>query len=211
MKKLVLLSGGLDSTAALMWALRTKEPGDEVRALFFYYGQPAGPNEVERSIAACRALDVPFIRCDVSSVFTGTNSGLFRPRGSEVVAGLDTAFVPVRNAVLITAAAGRAKTFWPDDPAELIVGFNREDVGGFPDCSDLFVAAIMGAINIGLGPKGDIRVVAPWAGKPKREVVEWVRSAAPEWMQLIEASWSCYREQGPCGVCTACVVRARAL
>jgi queuosine biosynthesis protein QueC len=212
MKKLVLMSGGLDSTAALMWALTSATEADEVQALFFYYGQPAGQNECARSLAVTRELGVKFTRCDVASVFTGTYSGLFSPRYSKVVDGLDTAFVPVRNALLITAAAARALTFWPNDvPVELVVGFNQEDARGFPDCSDLFVAAITGALNIGLGRGEDrIKITAPWSAKSKRDVVAWARSTVPQWMPLIEQSWSCYREQGPCGVCTACVVRAGA-
>lgn len=220
MKALVLLSGGLDSTAALIW--RCQQPGD-VAAVFIYYGQPAASRECERAIATARALGVPFHRLDLATAFYGgSRRGLFTPQPSGYEHGVDTAFVPLRNPLLLSAAAARALMLWPlqrDRPlsgilephVELVVGFNQDDVQGFPDCRAIFVGAFEHALNLGLGHSGAIRVVVPWATMPKREVIRYVRECSPEHMPLIDASWSCYREQGPCGECTACVARARAM
>jgi 7-cyano-7-deazaguanine synthase len=207
-RTLVLLSGGLDSTAALLWARRR---GGEVHAVFIYYGQPSATRECERAIAATRALGVPFNRLDVASAFYGGSSqGLFTPRPSGTEHGVDTAFVPVRNPVLLSAAAARALMLWPGEPVGLCVGFNANDAAGFPDCRPAFIEAFETAINLGLGG-ALITVLAPWAQSSKRDVVTWVRENAAERMPLIEASWSCYRERGPCGECTACVTRAAAM
>jgi 7-cyano-7-deazaguanine synthase len=206
-KALVLLSGGLDSTAALLWAMRER---GEVHALFIYYGQPSGQNEVERAIAATRELGVPFNRIDIASAFTGLSTGLFQARPSGIVGGVDSAFVPARNVVLLSCAAARALSLWPGEPVELVTGFNSGDVAGFPDCSLDFVDALVATINLGLAAPARVSIATPWALHSKREIVEWVAATVPARMPLIEASWSCYRERGPCGECTACLTRARA-
>jgi len=205
-KVLVLLSGGLDSTAALIWALKR---GGDVRALSVYYGQPAGIRECERAIAATRELGVEFYRSDISSAYYGGLPGLFRPSPSGLMGDVDSAFVPMRNPILLSVAAARALLIWPRSHVRLVVGFNAGDCAGFPDCSPLFVEAFSHAINSGLGESEHVTVDVPWANLSKRDVVSWVLSNAPERTRLIDASWSCYRDSGPCGECTACVTRTR--
>lgn len=206
-RALVLLSGGLDSTAALLWARRR---GGAVAALFIYYGQPAGQRECERALAVTRELSVPFYRVDISSAFYGQSAGVFMSRPHGLAVGVDTAFVPVRNPVLLSVAAARALIIWPNEHVELVVGFNGDDAEGFPDCRVPFISAFETAINAGLGV-GRVVIEAPWRLTFKPGVVQWVRENEPAGMPLIEASWSCYRERGPCGECTACVTRVRAL
>lgn len=209
-RSLVLLSGGLDSTAALIWALKN---GRTPEAVFIDYGQPASGRECERAIATIKALGVEFHRLDLASAYYGgSRRGLFIPQPSGTEHGVDTAFVPLRNPLLLSAAAARAIMLWPTErDVELVVGFNGDDVRGFPDCSPEFVSAFEHAINLGLGHSHAVGVTAPWAAMPKRDVIRWVHDAVPESVALIEASWSCYRERGPCGECTACVVRAAAI
>jgi 7-cyano-7-deazaguanine synthase len=208
-KTLVLLSGGLDSTAALMWA-RKRERQTAIEALFIYYGQPSGQRECAAAIAISRELGVPFHRCDVASAFYGATTGLFQSRPAGQAAGVDAAFVPVRNPVLLSVGAARALMLWPRSKVELVVGFNAGDVCGFPDCSAAFVGAFENAINEGLGDDELVQVVTPWAKHPKAEIVQWAQQNVPEHMDLIQRSWSCYREGGPCGECTACVTRKAA-
>jgi len=209
MNTLVLLSGGLDSTAALLWALHGG--AGDVRALFVHYGQPASDREIRRAIAVTTALGVTFVRSDLSGAFYGATSGLFLPKDRALLEGLDVAFVPARNLLLLAAAVVRARVLWPTGPVSLVVGFNREDAGGFPDCSVDFVEATADAINLGLGSAGNIHIRSPWVNHSKREVIDWVRQHEPRHVSLLEQSWSCYQSDGPCGRCTACVVRARAI
>jgi 7-cyano-7-deazaguanine synthase len=207
MRTLVLLSGGLDSVAALIWA---EETGHEPHALFFDYGQPSAQHEIESAIRATRALAVRFHRCDLRSAFGGQATGLFFPSASSTVNGVDTAFVPCRNVVLLTVAAARAAVLWPGEDMALVVGFNQPDTLGFPDCTADFMLQLEATINVGNADKPHVRIAAPWRGDTKPGVVGWVRKHAPARMALLEESWSCYRERGPCGVCTACVTRAGA-
>lgn len=205
-KTLVLLSGGLDSTAALLWALKG---GEDVSTLFLYYGQPASTPEIRRAIAVTQELGVPFHRSDISGAFYGVSTGLFQPVPAGMQGYVDRAFVPARNPVLLSVAAARALCLWRDANVRLVTGFNLDDVRGFPDCSEAFVSAFQDTIDLGIGEKR-LEVVTPWSKSSKAEVLGWVRANAPEHQALIDASWSCYRPEGPCGECTACVTRARA-
>lgn len=207
MSTLVLLSGGLDSTAALLWAL---QGGSDVRALFCHYGQPATDREMRRALDVTKALGVPFLRSDLSGAFYGATTGLFQPRDSAVIDGLDSAFVPSRNLLLLASAVVRARVLWPSGPVEIVVGVNQDDAGGFPDCTVDFLDAAADAVNRGLGTGAGITIRAPWVHLSKRQIIGWARDTVPERFDLIEQSWSCYRPNGPCGQCTACVVRERA-
>jgi 7-cyano-7-deazaguanine synthase len=207
MKTLVLLSGGLDSTAALLWA---RANGGVDAALWTYYGQPAATREGERAVAVAKRFELPFLRLDIASAyFGGAPRGLFLPKPAGVEGGVDRAFVPLRNPLLLSAAAARALRTWPDGGVRLVVGFNADDAAGFPDCRQAFLVAFAQALNAGL-PEPQVVFAVPWLDVPKAGVVRWVLENAPTEMPLIEASWSCYREQGPCGECTACVTRAKA-
>lgn len=206
---LVLLSGGLDSTAALLWARRR---ASEVHALFVYYGQPAHSHECERALAVTRELGVPFHRVDVASAFYGGPSrGIMAGPPSGVEGGRDTAFLPMRNPLLLSTAAARGLLLWPDDPLVLVAGFNADDAAGFPDCTLDFVDAFETAMNLGLGRPRAVSVETPWVQYTKRQIVDYVRAFEVDRMPLIEQSWSCYRERGPCGECTACKLRTAAL
>jgi len=206
MNALVLASGGLDSTAALVYAVQSY--GREcTTGLFVYYGQPAADREIRSVIAACKALAVPFVRCDLQSVFHGSTTGLFIPRESAIVGGRDTAFLPGRNAMLLAAAATCGGIRWEPNPYSVLVGCNAHDAAGFPDCRLPFLTAAEDAFRAG---GANLNVVAPWLTKTKRQIVDYVRAEAPEHLDLLRASWSCYRPDGPCGACTACMARVGA-
>ena len=209
MKKLVLFSGGMDSTAALAWA---SQDGARPEALFVYYGHPAAQHETERAIAATRAMAIPFHRMDLASAyFGGSAQGLYLPVSAGTEGGIDKAFLPLRNPLLITAAAAYAFAHWPGESVELIVGCNATDASGFPDCRRSFLAAVEETLQLALGTFGRVTVTAPWLDRSKAEVIEWVRDHAPRWYTLLFESWSCYRSKGPCGECNACVSRAHAI
>lgn len=204
MKTLVLLSGGLDSTAALFWALHAKR---DVACIYFYYGQPAAERELRRAIDLTRDLKVRLFRCDLQSVFYGTHAGLFMARDSAVVGGRDTAFVPARNPVFLSTAAACACGHWQQEPVELVVGYNTQDAAGFPDCRREFIEAMEATLNAG---GNRVTITAPWLDAGKSEIVRWVEEHTPERLAQLENSWSCYRFDGPCGVCTPCLARAGA-
>jgi queuosine biosynthesis protein QueC len=205
-RSLVLLSGGLDSVAALL--LETKWGADNVEAVFFRYGQPMAAREFASARRACEALSVTLHMRNLEPVFHAFTAGLMAsPASGKDDSGKDTAFLPGRNAVLIAVAASMADQSWREG-ASLIVGFNRGDASGFPDCRAEFCGLLEDSLRSG---GSSVRIRAPWVKHTKRAIVEWVRRETPTGIALLEQSWSCYSGSGPCGVCTACLSRADAL
>lgn len=203
---LVLLSGGLDSVAALL--LEAKRGPERLAAVFIDYGQPMLERERESAWRAADECGVQLHQIDISGTYRGFLSALMASPVSGVDdGGRDTAFLPGRNALLLSLAASLGCRIWPGGVA-LVVGFNAGDAAGFPDCRRSFCAAMQTALVAGGAP---VQVLAPWIGVTKRWIVQWVRRESPGRLHLIESSWSCYSAKGPCGACTACKTRAEAL
>lgn len=210
MKRIVLLSGGMDSTAALAWAVG-KHDGADPQAMFVYYGQPAASHEVERAIRVSRDNGVPFQRMDMASAYVGgAAQGIMMPVSAGIELGLDKAFLPLRNPLLITAAAAYALAHWPGETIELVVGCNADDARGFPDCRLVFLHSLEQALQLSLGAEGRVFITAPFVRASKADIIAWVREHAPGWYTDLVSSWSCYRAKGPCGECNACVTRKNA-
>lgn len=202
----VLLSGGLDSTAALCWATRRYI---DVRAFAVDYGQPNRDAELTAGHAAAAALEVPYVGIAVADALrperpAGLMAGVPTP-GS--VDGIDRAFVPGRNLLLATTAFSHACTWWPTGPIDLILGACEEDQAGFPDCRPSVLGQLAHALSLGIGR--ELRIRSPWADYTKRQILYACQPDAVGF-DLVRRSWSCYRPKGPCGGCGACIKRAAA-
>lgn len=200
----VLLSGGMDSVAALWWA---RARYDRVAAMLFDYGQP---NRDQELTAAYRAAEDA--RADLNLRFALADT---LPRGRGILAGivdhddqahgLSPAFVPGRNLVMLTVAAAHACVAFPNGNIDLVIGACKEDAAGFPDCRAGVFSKLAEALRAGNGRQ--IGIVAPWVDLHKASIWGLISAEARE---SVARSWSCYRADGPCGACTACVLRARA-
>lgn len=206
---LVLLSGGLDSVAALGWA-QLKHA--RVRALTFSYGQPHRDAEVTAAQRTARARGVKWSELALADVFTGGGFLDGVPDHDPDVA-ISRAFVPGRNLVFLSIALSHAMVMWPDAlHLTLVIGCCREDAGAFPDCSEAFTASAAKTLTLASGRT--VRVSAPWCRMPKARIVDyWVtQQHDDEMLRLVRESWSCYRGgKAPCMTCTACVLRLKAL
>jgi len=200
----VLLSGGLDSVAALHWAsVRYRH----VRAIGFDYGQPNRDAEIYSAGTAAEVLGVPFERIVLADAFprAGLLSTMPLPANDDDLRGAHPAVVPGRNGAFLWLAAAHSVTWWKNGNIGLVIGANKGDAAGFRDCSPSFLLKLGTAIRDGF--MRQIEVVAPWIDRTKAQIL---REAAPEALHAIARSWSCYARTGPCGMCTACVLRARA-
>ena len=205
----VLLSGGLDSTAAV--ALAPEAGCEPAVALFFDYGQHAARKEehAARGIAgfyriAFERIELPWIaRFSKSALVAGVGEP---PRWSPDRLD-DTApravWVENRNGIFINIAAFYAAEQGRD---AIVVGFNREEAAAFPDNSADYVDRVNRALELSLG-RG-VRVIAPTLGMSKREIVERALALGIPW----ELLWSCYRGGNlPCGSCESCLRLKRAV
>lgn len=202
-KACVLLSGGADSTAALHLALGKYA---ELRAIAFDYGQPNRDHEIGAAQRCAEASSVPFARIVMADTLATGRGLLGKVRDHEPGAlGLNPAFVPGRNAIFLTTAAAHACSWWPTGNVALIIGATAEDSAGFPDCRRGFFDML--SVSLRYGYAREIGIIAPFTAMTKADALRGLDDVG---RAAVARSWSCYRKPGPCGTCTACVVRAKA-
>lgn len=180
---LILMSGGVDSTALAYMAL-----GRLGGLLFIDYGQPAAEQE-RRAVnrwAGPRGVEVIDLACDLSGVDDHMRTGV----GAD---GLR--ILPGRNLVFIAHAINVAKSRgW----AEVWIGANAGDEP-YPDCRPAWVSALDALSQADTG----IRVMAPLISRTKAEIAQWGAEMGID----LSGAWSCYQPTADglqCGACHSC-------
>ncbi|MDH3626563.1 MAG: 7-cyano-7-deazaguanine synthase QueC [Acidobacteriota bacterium] len=210
-RAVVLLSGGLDSATCLAWAIRE---GWEAHALSVRYGQRHAV-ELERAAELADGIGAASHRiADVDLGFIGgsalTDLTLDVPDGRGVDGGdeIPITYVPARNTILLSLALGWAETL---EAEAIVVGVNRIDYSGYPDCRPAFIAAFerLAGLATRAGVEGcPVRVLTPLLDHGKGEIVRLALQLGVD----LSRTLSCYdpSPQGsPCRRCEACVLRAR--
>ena len=201
-----LLSGGMDSAVAAAWAQR--EGGFTLVTLTVDYGQR---HRVEIGAAGrisgwLGAAEHIVIRADLraagGSALTDEIDVPKAPGGDEI----PITYVPARNTVLLALALGVAEA---RGATALVIGANRVDYSGYPDCRPEFLEAFQHVADVGTraGVEGRApQVLAPLIDLPKSGIVELgARLGVP-----FEETVSCYDPSGDgraCGACDACRLR----
>lgn len=214
MRKVVLLSGGLDSATCLAMALRDTDPA-EVLAVNMYYGQ-----KHEREMLSAREISafygVELMEMDLSVIFSRSDCSLLKSSNNAIPEGAYaeqqkktpgepvSTYVPFRNGLMLSAAASIAVSVG----AEFVFyGAHADDAAGnaYPDCSPQFSRSINDAIYLGTG--GKVSVIAPFIHSTKADIVKvGLRLKVP-----YELTWSCYNGgDHPCGKCGTCIDRIKA-
>lgn len=209
MKAVVCVSGGMDSTAAAIWAWRHYS---EIVLFSARYGQLNADNELPRAEALRRHLgEVKLMHVPLCEALsrTGLRAGAVSGHDGR---GNSRAIVAGRNPLLITSAASHAAAMW-DDSFDVVMGCNADDAAAFPDCTAAALNAVGQALSLCMSRQ--IRVVAPFVDQTKAQLLSGNAGIgttrwAPEDVRLLQLTWSCYAESGPCGVCSACEKRAEA-
>jgi 7-cyano-7-deazaguanine synthase len=208
-RAVVLLSGGLDSTAAV--ALASEAGCEPAAALFFDYGQHAARKEEIAARGIAGLYHIPFERIELPWMARFSKSALVAPAGEPPRWSPDrlddtaprAVWVENRNGIFVNIAAFCAAE---RGMAAVVVGFNREEAAAFPDNSEEFVDRVNRALELSLGRR--VRVVAPTLRMTKREIAERALALDIPW----ELLWSCYRGGDlPCGSCESCLRLKRAV
>ncbi len=203
--RVVLLSGGIDSTTALAWAKEAAPPASVVLALTVDYGQR---HDVEMGHAhdVARHYGVPHRIIDLSGYGTLTRSaltsGIDVPEGGYDKETMAATVVPGRNSVFLSAAVGIADSI---DAGAVVIGVHGGDHEVYPDCRPGYFTAMRNAMAE--ATEGRVLIEAPLLHKSKTDVVS-VGAALGAPYAL---TYSCY-VGGPihCGRCGTCVERAKA-
>ncbi|MEZ6116077.1 MAG: 7-cyano-7-deazaguanine synthase QueC [Pirellulaceae bacterium] len=151
----VLFSGGQDSTTCLYWALRHF---DHVLTLGFDYGQKHIV-ELQQAREIARVANVPFDVMDIRGTLSGsslTEHDKDMNQSHEQNSELPASFVPGRNALFLTLAAGYAYT---RGIADLVGGMCQTDYSGYPDCRRVFIDSI--TTSLSLATDCDFRIHTP--------------------------------------------------
>tara|TARA_Y100001973_G_scaffold99714_1_gene159353 strand:- start:509 stop:1057 length:549 start_codon:yes stop_codon:yes gene_type:complete len=177
MKKILLLSGGLDSGYILS---SLEEP---VYALTFDYGQR---HKIEIEYARKLALSFGVIEHKIVTIDLPFDSAL---TGVDVVSDLPP-IVSNRNAIFLSVAAGYAESLGCRD---IYMGANASDYEDFVDCRPVVLNRLAAAFPYKLN------IHTPLSEMTKAEVV----SACFATNFDLSKTMSCYNGTN-CGVCDAC-------
>lgn len=210
-RAVVLLSGGLDSTTCLAWAL---DQGYECFTLAVDYGQRhrveleaarrlsalLGATEHRELLANLRALGGSALTADVPV-----------PKGRAVermAEEIPVTYVPARNTVLLALALAWAETL---EASDLVAGMNALDYSGYPDCRPEFLSAFEALANLGTraGVLGrPFHVHAPLLSLDKAGIIRLGLGLGLDY----SLTHSCYDpapDGAACGACDACLLRRK--
>jgi 7-cyano-7-deazaguanine synthase len=204
---LVILSGGLDSTVCM--ALAARRTGQPPLALTFDYGQ-RHRTEVDRAagVAGHYRAEHLVVRLDTSawggSALTDESQPV--PTAGSDPSEIPVTYVPGRNSIFLSVALAVAEARQLD---AVWIGVNAIDYSGYPDCRPEFIEAFRRVAEVGQrrGVEGwPVEIVTPLIESSKGGIVRTgLELEAP-----LHLTWSCYQGgDRPCGVCDACVLRAR--
>ena len=194
MKSLVLLSGGIDATVAMV------QTGASL-ALSVNYGQ-THRRELAAAAAVARHYDIEHHELDIAAALdipcALTGRGQIPEKHAEQP---DATFVPGRNLMLIAIATAWANAW---GYGAVVIGANADDNAGYPDCRPQFIQQVSEATRTGYR----VAIWSPLVRMTKRQVVERGR----ELDVPFDLTWSCYRGGvDPCGRCGACESRDEAM
>ncbi|MGQ0521130.1 MAG: 7-cyano-7-deazaguanine synthase QueC [Actinomycetota bacterium] len=204
---LVVLSGGLDSTVCM--AIAGEEAGRPPLAVTFDYGQ-RHRTELERAAAVAAHYGAEHLVVTIDMGRWGgsalTDPAIDVPAPGDPVQAVPATYVPARNLVFLSLAAGIAEV---RDCDAVFIGVNALDYSGYPDCRPEFVASFRttAALALKRGVEGrPVDVRAPLIAATKTDIVRrGLELGAP-----LHLTWSCYRAgPAPCRACDACELRAR--
>lgn len=207
-KALVILSGGMDSTVLLHYVTNTLRH-EQVYAITFNYGQRI-IREIECAkfqAKACnvkehKIINMDFFR-DISKMSALTNTDLKIPKAREDIGNAQPlSYVPFRNLLLLTTAAGWAESIGAE---HLYYGaVQTDDFSGYWDCTSNFLSKVNGLYA--LNRKNIISINAPFMAFSKEDVI----ASGIHHKVDFRHTHTCYEGTDPaCGECVSCSARIK--
>lgn len=206
---LVLLSGGLDSTTVLAYALKK---GYDVATLSFDYGQRHNIELLSsRSVADFYGVENTVFKIDLRQVGGSslTSEMPVEKRDIEKIGeSVPNTYVPGRNTIFLSVAAAIAEVRGGID--RIMIGANAIDYSGYPDCRPAYFSAMERALSLGTrigNEKGGFHIEVPLQYLSKAEIIRLGSSLGGAPYHL---TTSCYEGKRPaCGRCDSCQLRLR--
>ena len=208
----LLLSGGLDSTTMLAYAI---DAGFDVHAMTFRYGQ-RHVAEIEAARRVARHYGVrDHVVVDIDlRTFGGSaltaDIDVPKDRGdAELAQGIPITYVPARNTIFLSFCLAWSEVLGASD---IFIGVNALDYSGYPDCRPEYVAAYERMANLatrgGVEGTTPVRIRTPLLDLTKREIVRLGLSLGVDYALTL----SCYDPTPDglaCGHCDSCRLRRK--
>lgn len=204
MKTVVLVSGGMDSVAALYQA-HTEHT--VVGAVSFDYGSKHNHKEIPFAAWHCRQLGIPHRAITLDFVGQLFKSDLLKsggaiPDGHYEQQNMKQTVVPFRNGIMLAIAGGYAESI---EASGLVIAAHSGDHAIYPDCREDFMKAMGDAIR--LGTYAAVGILRPFIHNTKAEIARRGHELGVDFAQ----TWSCYKGGDVhCGTCGTCVERREA-
>lgn len=208
-KAVVLLSGGLDSSTALGWAL---SEGYSVFTLNFDYGQKHSKElKCARDLAKFYKVPYQLVRFSLpwgGSALLEKKLRVPKLRSLKKIGSgeIPITYVPARNTLFLSFALSYAETL---GAGAIIIGANAVDYSGYPDCRPQYMKAVQSVAHLGTkrGVEGKkIKILAPLIHLTKREII----LLGTKLNVPYPLTWSCYSGgKKPCGACDSCLLRRK--
>lgn len=211
-KAVVLVSGGVDSTACL--AIAAQE-GYELFALSFSYGQRhkaelEAAKRVAKALGARRhlILDLPLDSIGGSALTSGIEVPKDVPL-EQMQSRIPVTYVPARNTVFLSLALAWAETL---NAPDIFIGVNALDYSGYPDCRPEYIESFEKMANLALREcvegRMRIRIHMPLVKMTKAQIIRKGTELGVDFSM----THSCY-DPDPmgraCGRCDSCILRRK--
>lgn len=200
----VLLSGGMDSTAALAYAYDLGTP--VLAVISVNYGQ-RHVKEIDSAKAVAEHYGVPHHTLDLTSWGASVRSALTSadievPDGHYTAPVMAITVVPNRNATMLMSVVGVALSL---GAKQVITAVHSGDHAVYPDCRPEFIEAADQTAQ--LGTDGEVSIRAPFVHISKTDIAR----IGDEHGAPFELTWSCYKGGDlHCGTCGTCYERREA-
>jgi len=204
---LILLSGGMDSTALLSEAIDGLGI-ERVETLSVIYGQ-RHVKEIEQAKLIAAHYGVKHDVVDLSVLADFLDSALTSddkdvPDGHYAEQTMRITVVPNRNAIMLMVAGGIAASRGIES---VWTAVHAGDHFIYPDCRPEFIDSASNTLSLGTSSFGDVKIIAPFVMVDKTEIAKiGNENHAP-----FALSWSCYKgSEIHCGACGTCFERREA-
>ena len=212
-RAVLLLSGGLDSTTLLAYAL---SEGFDVHAMTFRYGQRhASEIDSAQRVASRFSVDDHVIADIDLRTFGGsalTSNAIEVPKDRDVTqhaTGIPITYVPARNTIFLSFALAWAEVL---NAGDIFIGVNALDYSGYPDCRPEYIRAYEHMANLatkaGVEGRQKLRIHTPLINLSKAQIIERGLGLGVDYAM----THSCYDPDSaghPCGTCDSCLLRRR--
>ncbi|GHT40208.1 7-cyano-7-deazaguanine synthase [Endomicrobiia bacterium] len=198
-KAVVLLSGGLDSTTVLYYAL---SKGYKCSCLLFDYNQKHS-KELKYAVKIAKSVNVKYSIIKIGLSWSNdalTNKDKPIPIHKVLPNNIPPTYVPGRNTLFLSYALSFAQSV---NVRAIFIGVNAVDFSNYPDCTAEFIKAYNNVLKV---LKTKIIVKTPLLKLNKAQIIK----LGTKLNVTYKNTWTCYNGyKKPCMECDSCKLRAK--